>query len=569
MRKTSLISMALLLGLAIAPAFASNNLVQLDFKKSSNDSVDVTLVTSDQYNDNVLVRKKSDNKYVILIPKVQSSGFNNAGLNGVKDLVSNIDVKTVDDTSGGYTKVTLITTKPIDIKMNTKKSQPLTAEQKEYNSLMAQANSIKKNIAQTTQKTEVTVNKAPAKEEKPKIVLNEITPNTQKTKPVKPVAKEKKLEDIVPQTTPVVDKVATNKDMKDIAELPKPVSVSVVEEKPKEQKDAKFPFGFLLVPLFILLGLARRARNSNIEYQTEIQPSESVEIEHNDKYDGITGDNSLSWQEKYQMYVSGATTPIARAENKGQYLFIKKPVLADELEQKRQELEKLVADEFVEQIELSPQIVEAEDEIIHRNIKFKAFEPNAVSLKMTNRKSRFKKYEIERPLREQKTIELDESPLYSNQRSFQDANLKIEDVDSSRIKYEPKEYIMSSVDEYLSIIDKEEAEKSVVASEPITTKVATTPLEKKLKDSYLKGLIVKSGFNIDENKGFYLINKDGQNALVGKINNEVFMLKKFDSNISNPLKVRRDNNNVYMVKAGDFKSLIEVNEDKMGVLIEL
>ena len=36
-----------------------------------------------------------------------------------------------------------------------------------------------------------------------------------------------------------------------------------------------------------------------------------------------------------------------------------------------------------------------------------------------------------------------------------------------------------------------------------------------------------------------------------------------------PVQVRHDNANVYMVKAGGFKSLVEVNEDKMGVLIEL
>ena len=47
------------------------------------------------------------------------------------------------------------------------------------------------------------------------------------------------------------------------------------------------------------------------------------------------------------------------------------------------------------------------------------------------------------------------------------------------------------------------------------------------------------------------------------------MLKRFDKNVTSPIQVRHDKDNVYMVKAGDFKSLVEVNEDKMGVLIEL
>ena len=143
-KKSNLIGIALLLALVISPvsvgiAQDGNNLVQLDLKRASNDSVNVTLFTSNNYNDNILVRKKSDNKYVILIPKVQSSGYSSPSLYGVKDLVSNIDVKTVNDTSGGYTKVTLITTKPLDIKTNTRLSAPISAEQKEYKTLIAEA----------------------------------------------------------------------------------------------------------------------------------------------------------------------------------------------------------------------------------------------------------------------------------------------------------------------------------------------------------------------------------------------------------------------------------------------
>ena len=56
---------------------------------------------------------------------------------------------------------------------------------------------------------------------------------------------------------------------------------------------------------------------------------------------------------------------------------------------------------------------------------------------------------------------------------------------------------------------------------------------------------------------------------IGRINEEVFVLKKFDRNIDKPLQVRMDNPNVYMVKAGNFKSLVEVSKNQMGVLIEL
>ena len=205
-------------------------------------------------------------------------------------------------------------------------------------------------------------------------------------------------------------------------------------------------------------------------------------------------------------------------------------------------------------------------------------------------KSRFKKYENELPLHEQKNIELGKSVLHTNRRRLKDANLDVADVDKTpRIKYEPQEYIMSSADELFSIIDKENVERKAKldmakaelaknnAFNPQNEEIKrparqTNPIaqtRKETKDSYLNGLIVKSGYNIDQNKGFYIVNLDGKSALIGKVDDEVFVLKKFDKNITNPIQVRHDNANVYMVKAGDFKSLVEVNNDKMGVLIEL
>ena len=216
-KKSNIISIALLLTLALAPvsktfANGENNLVQLDLKKTSNNTVDVTLFTTNNYSDNVMVRKKSDNKYVILIPKVQSSGFSNSSLSGVKDLVSNVDVKTVNDTSGGYTKVTLITTKPLDIKTRTQKSGPVTEEQKEYRTLIAEANAVKNKInkpePQKPPKTEVTVNKAkaqpaaPAKEATAKQIVKP-EPKVQEVKQAaKSAAPEVKIPEVKQETQP-------------------------------------------------------------------------------------------------------------------------------------------------------------------------------------------------------------------------------------------------------------------------------------------------------------------------------------------------------------------------------
>ncbi len=655
-KKSKIIGIALLLAIASAPvsgtfANGGNNLVQLDLKKSSNNSVNVTLFTSNGYNDNVMVRKKSDNKYVILIPKVQSSGYSASNLNGVRDLVSNVDVKTVNDTNGGYTKVTLITTKPLDIKTSAQKSSPVTEEQKEYKTLIAQANAVKNNIGKQetpqqkhAQKTEITVNKAAAsvtqkthktttqtnsakqiekQKNAPKIKLTEVNPQAKKEKQdrqirraqlaelIQEVKQEKIAEHIpdktvaptVPASAPVVNNVPVQ-EVKDIKEMPKveqPKKTSILSKiKHKARKGLK-PVGITLASLFGLIFISRLIRaiaatTKEVKASFVEQLAQNHSNSESFKYNDITDDDELSWQEKYKRYLDASAKPVPRAGNKGNYTFIKTPAEpVRKLNRKRNDLEKMVTEIAKSHTnEIQPEIVEVqnEDDAIQKAIKFKAFDSHRATLDTTSRdkiRSRFKKYENELPLHEQKNVELGKSILHSNPRKLKGANLDVADVDKNRIKYDPSDYIMSSVDEYLSILDKESekapqqvsieqtpvlpAVKAIDKTEirPIA-KSQTNPITKQhseTKASYLNGLIVKSGYNIDNNKGFYIVNVDGKSALIGKVNDEVFVLKRFDSNVTNPIQVRHDNANVYMVKAGGFKSLVEVTNDKMGVLIEL
>ncbi len=139
---TRKIAICLILGLSLMPLCSSaNNLTQLDIKKStiSPSTLNVTIYTNSPYDDNVAVTKKADNKYVILMPNLSGIGATNPDLSGLQDMVSNIDVKSIPDGENGYTKVTLTTTQPVTIRTTTKKSTPLTAEQKAYKNLIAQS----------------------------------------------------------------------------------------------------------------------------------------------------------------------------------------------------------------------------------------------------------------------------------------------------------------------------------------------------------------------------------------------------------------------------------------------
>lgn len=621
LKKSKITAIAMCVGIVLTTTLSmsvsANNLVQLDLKRISNDSVDVTLVTTDAYSDNVMVRKKSDNKYVILVPKVQSSGFSSSALTGMKDIISDVDVKTVNDTNGGYTKVTLITTKPLDIRTKTQKSTLASAEQNEYKTLIEQANAVRNTISKhepTKQKTEVTVNKVaetknvpkqstksvPQKEVKahaPEIKLEEIKPQNEKRQEKKAHLQNlvEELKQEIPQENLAEQQDAVKQEnLEDIKEAMPLATATQVKPSISQKVTQKFvrlakavknklpkPSVILLslLSLFIVSKLLKSAQRTVAPaFIDQLVQEPSVPDIKND----IADNSELSWQEKYRLYLDKSATPVKRANNKGSYVFIKNRV--DNVDKKRIELEKLFLEpESVLELQEEPEIVEVmnEDDFIHNEIKLRAFDNRKPSLKMTSRnKSRFKKYEVEIPLHEQKNIELGDSLLHTNPRSFKDANLKIADVDKNRLK--PQDYVMSTPEEFFAILDREEALKKEVT--PIvqpqqvaqsqsksanSVKSATNPIAKMKKEVSTKGLIIKSGFDIDEKKGFYIVNNEGQNALVGKVNDEIFVLKKFSGNVTDPIQVRHDNANVYMVKAGKFKSLVEVKDDKMGVLIEL
>jgi hypothetical protein len=85
--------------------------------------------------------------------------------------------------------------------------------------------------------------------------------------------------------------------------------------------------------------------------------------------------------------------------------------------------------------------------------------------------------------------------------------------------------------------------------------------------------IVKSEFVIDAEKGFYLVDFEDASALVGHIEDEIFVLKRFKQRTNEKIQARLDettpNSSNYMTRVGKFKGLVEVTPEKMNLLIEL
>ena len=250
--------------------------------------------------------------------------------------------------------------------------------------------------------------------------------------------------------------------------------------------------------------------------------------------------------------------------------------------------------------------VHSEDDTIMNkfsDIKLKSF-AKSVNLKQTHRTllDEDEKQTRNKSFKEGRFVKLKNSPLSVNKRKSASSQLEVSDVMDSGRKYltnnnngemkmdkQNGNYLLSSLDEYLSILDSEDTKQTTAVAESlskvrpetnvmsrsgITNPISrgSNPMTKSNKSEhshYMNGLIVKSGYNIDSEKGFYLVNMDGVSALVGRIKDDIFILKKFNYVVDKPLQVRQDYGSVYIVKAGGFKCLVDVAKDKMGTLIEI
>ena len=150
-------------------------------------------------------------------------------------------------------------------------------------------------------------------------------------------------------------------------------------------------------------------------------------------------------------------------------------------------------------------------------------------------------------------------------------------------------YSSSSINEYLDILGNENGASSVeILSKPMasmTTTNATNPISSE-KNSYKtkeitlgttnrsnyksqEKITVRDKYSIDINKSIYLVDLNGETSIVGDVNGEITVIKKFDKIINKPLQVRLDYGNVYIVRLGGYKSLVDVSDTKVGTLLEI
>lgn len=551
-----------------------NNLLKMDFYQNSSGVIKVILYTSKPYYDSINVNKKSDFEYVILLPEIANSMTASPILNAVAGTVRAVSVKTqqYENNITGYTKITVATSKTVEItsQAQTLKGSDYQLSENDYKELLSQTIpkkkiqvkkevkqpiALKKEVVNVVQKPKIAqapaVNKSVASIKK----IFKSKPHLSAENTVKPhIAKRTKvhlLPKVVENETSIQQNVVTPPTVeKNIAKpIEEPQIKTEAPIQPENQIQPKsetinpaqtFQAEKLLLPVqktgwlvrykniiknnlytilgilavvFILLLLGARKTIKNIQKQKE------TFISHLDEQPSTVTDFSdkisedMTWREKFQTY---------REATQEQTQTIDEAVQPQEEKfEDIEELNELFGSE--PKIEAEQDYSE-EEKIIEEEVP--EFEPSSIE--------------------EESTLdELGEMPNYD----FETENISLDEL----------------FGEEETVLEKEE--EKISFEQPIP-EIFVPEYKEKEQDE-----IIKSEFAIDDEKGFYLVDFEDSTALVGHIEDEIFVLKRFKEKIRGPLQARLDerkaNSASYMTKVGDFRALVEVTPNNMNLLIEL
>lgn len=631
MKKTSLNKFVYLilicaLFIKIQSVFAAqtfqNNLLKTDLYKSSLGGVKLTLYTNKPYTDAVVVNKKSDSEYVILLPETSNSLTAKPSTASVSDVIRNVEVKTQQYANQvkGYTKITISTSRPVEITPQVQVLNPLNQlTENDYKELLSQAVK-KKNLSSPavvkpavkpvinpvvkypakplTKPVPTAKNEAIKSEQKstakmPTLILgkNQKTPSlkpslslpakTQKTmslkpssslpvKTQKPVLKAPVQQKVV---TPVVEKTLPKPSANQIAtsqpevqtqtpvvqpqiQTPAPQAVepevstpvaSPVMVPPTEKKFGRFhkykiliknnlyALAGIMLAGFILLLIAARKINKNSQKQKEIFKTHLNEkpMTAKDYTENISED--MTWKEKFQTYVEASAQPAEAQSVDEQVLpadFVHPPS-ADSID----ELDELFFTPPSKENENIEPIAEQSDLTENEPIYEESIPEKLSEEAITE----------EEPFEESDTLK-----YYESQDEDVIGVSQIDDLFGEDVVEE------SAEDENFEFDEDEDLYED---QHEITSEIE--PQDE----------IVRSQFSIDEDKGFYLVDFEDTTALVGHIDEEIFVIKRFDKKIDAPLQARLDQKNGsstnYMTKVGSFRALVEVTPKNMNLLIEL
>ena len=619
-----LISAVVFLSLFVAnAAFAqgANSILNTSVRKTSSNGLNVTFFTKGENAQAPIVKDKGNNQYVILLPDLTDSTGGRPDFRTAADLVEDVNVKTINEGAITYTKVTLTTKRPVSINAETRKTSQSVSELAGVSDIVSKVNLINQDIASSkalqpasntkTVSNQQTAPALPKMNSVQDILNNKNLIGQQKREPVKPAVavtpapKADSLAAHVPSNTGAIKnntkklqneniKHIKNEAVKNIDKVEKNIKTAVAnnilvnEEEPevtlpplnseaekaetvKEIVPAKsfdfskiisspvllisiFLFGALIIALFIMNKVKAAIKDtaelngSFIERMNNAVPSTKKD------YSEIAQNQNLNWQEKYASFKD------------------------EKAQEQKKVLDTRITSEPDEDLDIVEDYVEPEPDADMEVVPLMKDTPNPFA---SNYQDVHNSADVITQSMKRSLTGFDEERNLHITRRNTGLQHRLKAFDSNPV-------LARNMSELLDTIIQMDEEKGVSpAPQPVQTASvpqitprtpdvarevkanATSPIETIQKAPVKKKMKIKESRAIDENRGFYLVDMEDKLALMGRVNDKFTVLKKFDDKEKKTLQVRRDKDNLYMVRTDGFKALVDVEGSRMGVFAEL
>lgn len=571
----------------------SNNLLKVNLEKNSNGTVDVSLYTSKPYSGKLTPIKHSDTEYVIVLPETYHSITAKPEAATAKDSVKNVDVKLLPyvgtGANNGYTKITIKTAPNTVLNVNNQVVSGDNSAVDDIDNVLAENKSVK-----TVSKTHLAVKIAKIKKQKSESKTVQQNENKKiaiiQQKPVEKKLEKKAVKIAQPPAERPKKQISIQHEPdlklqhKVIAQQEKPVvattekavvldpqhklsssqSQSITEQYTNNneannvdvaQEQAKLPwisaeiksviennlgntFGLLLLASAILLIIVLLKLFSKKENKVEPRDLFSSDFKNKTQQEHVFEQEIIEEAEEKNIFDSN----------------FEEQELEDEIDEEfYEEQENIESQElFEEDLDYEPEMFDEQQALEESE---QEYESDILVYEQTQDDEDFEAEEI------------NENDVDSSD----DLELPFEEEDDD--DFEIPDYVLGFADEEtdddLAIPEEsmEEAEENIEYPEE-------NPTEQTLIQPEEEAIGVICEKEIAPDKTLYLVDMDGQKALVGAIGSNIFVLNKFDyeittSKIAAKLNERTESKEIYLVQIEKWRALIGVNSDKMELMLVL
>lgn len=561
----------------LAADAASSQIISTGVRKVSDNTINFTFYTSGDNLEKPIVKSKGDNEYTILLPNMSDSTSRALNIGATDGIVTSADVKTINEGAVTYTKINLKTSKPVTINAEMKKTAQTVSDSSSINNIVSKVNLINQDI-QNTKNISDSSYSAPSQSVVKVSSVKDIIRQNSASAPKRNAIQEAVAVNSVSAHTPSVkklDKSVNNKANSENIRNTKPVAAKPVS-KPAENTtpadnastvqnaeaaavanlvdvDAAVPsdddmmlskidesefdnqipvhsggFSFVegvknvlfspfttIVLLSCLLlaffGFLFRKLTANLSATKSINDSfierlNGVLNKPKDKdFSKIVNNDKMTWQEKYRAFnkTNSESEKTETKEINNDYVF--------ELNNEQSDAD----------------IVENEEEIVSEEIT-----------------SSVEKNEEHKPA------------------GFTNSILRpvsgIKPVKSSRLKsFDNTTVSKKSLKEKLDKIAENDSQNNQKPYSHATNTISKHPNPDNMR--------IMQSSAIDKDKEFYIVNENGEYSLLGRVKNRLVILKRFGKTAPSDLQVHRGAGNDFVVKAGSFRTQVNVTDTDMNI----